>query len=102
MESSKNFKELSREIDEIEKSILTKEIVFNDDTLDLNEFEKTFKILHFNDVYNVESSSQEPKAGAARFLTLLKHLKLSHQCIVLFSGDCFSPCSCIKLYNIKF
>ncbi|XP_065570879.1 mannosylglucosyl-3-phosphoglycerate phosphatase-like isoform X2 [Artemia franciscana] len=47
-------------------------------------------ILHFNDVYNVESQTQEPIGGAARFKTALKsfdHLKP----LVLFSGDIFAP-----------
>ena len=47
-------------------------------------------ILHFNDVYNIESSTQEPVGGAARFCTALK--SLSHlQPLVLFSGDIFAP-----------
>ncbi|RNA11401.1 trifunctional nucleotide phosphoesterase -like [Brachionus plicatilis] len=50
-------------------------------------------IIHFNDVYNIESGSIEPKAGAARFLTVINHLKNNKfsQSIVLFSGDAFSP-----------
>lgn len=47
-------------------------------------------LLHFNDVYNVESRQQEPVGGAARFCTAIK--SFSHlNPIVLFSGDCFSP-----------
>ena len=52
--------------------------------------EKMLTILHFNDVYNIESSAQEPVGGAARFCTALK--SLSHlQPLVLFSGDIFAP-----------
>jgi len=56
---------------------------------DLNE-EKVLTILHFNDVYNIESGTQEPVGGAARFLTALKsyaHLEP----MILFSGDIFAP-----------
>lgn len=55
----------------------------------LNE-EKVLTILHFNDVYNIESGTQEPVGGAARFLTALKsyaHLEP----MILFSGDIFAP-----------
>ena len=47
-------------------------------------------ILHFNDVYNVESREQEPIGGAARFLTAMNsydHLSP----MILFSGDIFAP-----------
>jgi len=51
---------------------------------------ETLSILHFNDVYNVESREVEPVGGAARFLTAMK----KHQDVnplVLFSGDIFAP-----------
>lgn len=48
-------------------------------------------IIHFNDVYNVESNSScEPIGGAARFLTAVKALKHLDP-LILFSGDAFSP-----------
>ena len=51
---------------------------------------QTLHILHFNDVYNVESCDQEPVGGAARFCTALK--SFSHlEPLVLFSGDIFAP-----------
>lgn len=49
-------------------------------------------ILHFNDVYNVESNTQtEPIGGAARFLTAMRSLEEEWNPLVLFSGDAFSP-----------
>ena len=48
-------------------------------------------ILHFNDVYNVEERDQEPIGGAARFKTALTQLKKTHNALVVFSGDIFSP-----------
>jgi hypothetical protein len=33
---------------------------------------KTLKLLHFNDVYNIEARAQEPCGGAARFVTKVK------------------------------
>lgn len=48
-------------------------------------------ILHFNDVYNVESTTKtEPIGGAARFLTAMKSFEDANP-LVLFSGDAFSP-----------
>lgn len=48
-------------------------------------------IIHFNDIYNVESnSSREPIGGAARFLTAIKSFKHLNP-LILFSGDAFSP-----------
>lgn len=47
-------------------------------------------IVHFNDVYNVDSREEEPVGGAARFLSAVK----SHDFLnpmVLFSGDVFAP-----------
>ncbi|XP_047120088.1 trifunctional nucleotide phosphoesterase protein YfkN isoform X1 [Schistocerca piceifrons] len=47
-------------------------------------------ILHYNDVYNIESRATEPVGGAARFCTAIK--SFSHlNPLVLFSGDIFSP-----------
>jgi len=47
-------------------------------------------IVHFNDVYNIESRSQEPVGGAARFMTAVSRLASSNP-LVLFSGDAFNP-----------
>lgn len=48
-------------------------------------------IIHFNDVYNVESrAAPEPVGGAARFCTAVKSFQ-HLQPLVLFSGDAFSP-----------
>ncbi|KAL3309485.1 hypothetical protein Ciccas_011968 [Cichlidogyrus casuarinus] len=53
----------------------------------------TLEILHFNDVYNVEESSSEPKSSAARFVTALRqHGAFDNpNCLVLFSGDALNP-----------
>jgi 2',3'-cyclic-nucleotide 2'-phosphodiesterase (5'-nucleotidase family) len=49
-------------------------------------------IFHFNDVYNVQPYSKEPKAGAAYFNSLLQREKKKYQQVLtLFSGDAFSP-----------
>ncbi|KAF5300545.1 hypothetical protein FQR65_LT09166 [Abscondita terminalis] len=48
-------------------------------------------ILHFNDVYNVDASTNvEPIGGAARFCTAIKTFQHLNP-LVLFSGDAFSP-----------
>jgi len=51
---------------------------------------QTLTIVHFNDVYNIESRSQEPVGGAARFVTAVTQLAASNP-VVLFSGDAFNP-----------
>jgi hypothetical protein len=74
---------------------LTKKIVFEDTTSEFTFSSKTgsdtLRIIHFNDVYNIESSSIEPKAGAARFLTAVNLVQKEMPCLVFFSGDAFSP-----------
>lgn len=48
-------------------------------------------IIHFNDVYNVDSTTtKEPIGGAARFLTAVKTYQQLNP-LILFSGDAFSP-----------
>ena len=74
----------------------TKEILFECNPNDRLLPFKSLKIIHFNDVYNIESNVKEPKGGAARFLTLIKQLKAASPCLVLFSGDAFSPSARIK------
>jgi 5'-nucleotidase len=55
------------------------------------------RIVHYNDVYHVDSSSAEPVGGAARFMTLVNHYRDDEKwkgqsgLISLFSGDAFNP-----------
>ncbi|RYP52013.1 hypothetical protein DL769_010731 [Monosporascus sp. CRB-8-3] len=55
------------------------------------------RILHYNDVYHVDSSSAEPVGGVARFVTLVKHYREDEKfqgqpgLVTLFSGDAFNP-----------
>ncbi|KAL9110793.1 MAG: hypothetical protein Q9227_004785 [Pyrenula ochraceoflavens] len=61
------------------------------------EEDPELRILHFNDVYHIESGSAEPVGGIARFQTLVntyrKDPKYSEQpaLITFFSGDAFNP-----------
>ncbi len=51
-------------------------------------------VVHFNDVYNIESRDIEPCGGAARFVRTLEYLKnLGRPTLILFSGDALSPSS---------
>jgi len=50
----------------------------------------TITIVHFNDVYNIESGSQEPVGGAARFTTAVRRLS-DRDPLILFSGDALNP-----------
>ncbi|RKP04388.1 Metallo-dependent phosphatase-like protein, partial [Thamnocephalis sphaerospora] len=63
--------------------------------------ETLLRIIHFNDVYHLNESANEPVGGAARFYTALQQARafvsqqeesLPHaDALVLFSGDCFNP-----------
>ena len=51
-------------------------------------------LIHFNDVYNVDSrDKQEPVGGAARMRTAIKQYA-DRNPLILFSGDCFAPSIC--------
>jgi 5'-nucleotidase len=53
---------------------------------------KLLTLFHFNDVYNIQPGSVEPKGGAAYFNSLLQREKKKDQhTLTLFSGDAFSP-----------
>lgn len=55
---------------------------------------KPLTILHYNDVYNVDTTTEvEPIGGAARFCTAIRTFE-SDNPLVLFSGDIFSPSMC--------
>eukprot|EP00111_Clytia_hemisphaerica_P020632 TCONS_00060812-protein len=47
------------------------------------------RIIHFNDVYNIEPREQEPVGGAARFVTKVRSFE--NEPMVLFSGDLLNP-----------
>ncbi|KAI0813197.1 Metallo-dependent phosphatase-like protein [Xylaria sp. FL0064] len=55
------------------------------------------RIVHYNDVYHVDSSSSEPVGGAARFMSLIEHYRDGAQfkgqpsLLTFFSGDAFNP-----------
>ncbi|XP_061464580.1 trifunctional nucleotide phosphoesterase protein YfkN-like [Rhineura floridana] len=54
------------------------------------ESQSDLVILHFNDVYEVESRKEEPVGGAARFATAIKKFSLLNP-LIIFSGDCLNP-----------
>jgi hypothetical protein len=55
------------------------------------------RLLHYNDVYHVDSSSSEPVGGIARFQTLVNYyrndpkFKNQPDLLTFFSGDAFNP-----------
>ena len=58
------------------------------------------RIVHFNDVYHLDSSSAEPVGGIARFATVCKEYRDDAESgqfagqvglVSLFSGDAFNP-----------
>jgi 5'-nucleotidase len=58
--------------------------------LDGRSKKKPLKIIHFNDVYNIEESKDEPVAGSSRFYSALRAYDHENP-LILFSGDIFSP-----------
>lgn len=76
---SVSLKDISKQIIHLEKNPKTN---------------KNLRIIHFNDVYNIESSNREPAGGAARFLSVINLLRNESPCLVMFSGDIFSPSPC--------
>lgn len=62
-----------------------------------DQTDKPLCILHYNDVYNVDVTTEvEPIGGAARFCTAIKTFQDENP-LVLFSGDIFSPSMCKTL-----
>ena len=51
----------------------------------------SFSIIHFNDIYNIESSAEEPVGGASRLITAIEYLIEKGPSLVVFSGDALSP-----------
>lgn len=55
------------------------------------------RLIHYNDVYHLDSSSAEPVGGIARFVTVVKEYQQGDRfkdqpgCLTLFSGDAFNP-----------
>jgi 5'-nucleotidase len=53
------------------------------------------RILHFNDVYDIQPDTREPVGGFARFQTVLKRYNEiaggDSKTLTLFSGDAFNP-----------
>ena len=67
----------------------------------MEEASSTLTILHFNDVYNVESREKpEPIGGAARMLTAFKQFAELNP-LVIFCGDALSPSMC-KYITFKY
>ncbi len=64
------------------------------DKLNKNLLANKLKIIHFNDVYNIEESKNEPCGGAARFAYALDYITNNDPHLILFSGDALSPSSC--------
>lgn len=73
--------------------IENEQVVFQD-VSKINDNSKSLRIIHFNDVYNIECSKQEPVGGAARFATVLEELNEKKNCLIVFAGDAFSPSTC--------
>jgi 5'-nucleotidase len=65
----------------------------------MNSAEKeSFRIIHFNDVYDLQPGEKEPIGGVAHFKTAIDQYKTSNT-LVLFSGDVFSPSVLSNVYK---
>lgn len=52
------------------------------------------ELIHFNDVYHVSPSKEEPVGGVSRFTTKINETRSRSEQqppLVLFSGDAFNP-----------
>lgn len=53
------------------------------------------ELIHFNDVYHVSATKDEPVGGASRFTSKINQTcsesQLEDKPLVLFSGDAFNP-----------
>ena len=64
--------EMEEEKTQISDSLVT----FQSDSLvKLDEGDKWLRIIHFNDVYNIEEKDEEPVSGYARFYTALQQAR---------------------------
>ena len=87
-------------------SALTFEVIFDQPstTTYATTDDKKLNLIHFNDVYNIESRQQDPVGGASRFVAAIEQLIATSRptpTIVLFSGDALSPSSISMLVKGK-
>jgi hypothetical protein len=74
-------------------------VVYKNKSTNVELGTRTLRIIHFNDVYNIEGTPEEPVGGAARFASILDSLnEIDSDHLIVFSGDAFSPSTC----NFKF
>jgi 2',3'-cyclic-nucleotide 2'-phosphodiesterase (5'-nucleotidase family) len=68
-----------------------------------DEASSRLNVIHFNDVYNIESRETDPVGGAPRFITAIETVikNSPDPTIVLFSGDAISPSSISMLVKGK-
>lgn len=83
---------------------LNKELIYKNNDQEKEQKQENdlirLKIVHFNDVYNIESRNIEPVGGASRFVTAINLIKsVDKDTIVLFSGDAYNPSMCMYLMH---
>lgn len=62
------------------------------------EDKEVLRVIHFNDVYDIEPGDKDPIGGVARFKTAIDE-HLNDKTLVLFSGDAFSPSLLSQTYK---
>lgn len=68
-------------------------LIFNDNVA-ADVTAKKLRIIHFNDVYNIEGCKPEPIGGAARFANAIEYFNKNKTSLIAFSGDAVSPSTC--------
>jgi len=63
----------------------------------LPTFNRKLEIIHFNDVYNIETN-EKGLGGAARFVTAFDKYNSKNK-LVIFSGDLFFPSNLSTYYE---
>jgi hypothetical protein len=105
---------------------VSKEIRYEEISENVAKDVTKLRLLHFNDVYNIEGRDVDPCGGcelmnffclililnfihfsqifeASRFISTLEHLVKDEPTLVFFSGDAFSPSNCkILFFPYKF
>lgn len=62
------------------------------------EGEEIIRVIHFNDVYDIDPGEKDPIGGVARFKTAVDAHR-NDKTLTLFSGDVFSPSLLSQTYK---
>ena len=76
-----------------------REIIYDNSHLEESIGKIKLSLIHFNDIYNIESRTIEPVGGASRFVTAINNvLSENPSTLIFFSGDAFNPSMCKYIF----